>query len=639
MIVLLLLYFFFLTLVLFYLPGRYLLRYVHQNLFGVSVFSLSFSIGICLFISGIYFFSWTGYPAVFLMVPLILALLEVRKSVSEVGRARNVIKKSYRELLLIIFGSACMLVITGFSGRMVGDQMVFYGSNATDSIFHLGLIGNLTHSFPPMHSALSGIPLSGYHFFYDFLIATFVRFFHIPSLDAFFRLFPLLLSLLYGISGWSIGKFYGLKGRSLFTLLFLLYFSQGIAYFFLGFLGISHHTYDPGLTQGLLMIINPSLILSTTLLFSVIPLLFTLSSLRGVLLSSLILGVVIEIKIYTFILAIVALLITGIIQIIFKKKPYLFLSFLFSSFFAAVLFLPTNASSGGLLYAPFLIYKHFMESTSIISDYQWIYKLQTYEAHSNFLRIISLYGMAVAIFIIPSLGPRIFAVLAAPRIFLKKSWNFQNIFIGLIIAISFFVVSFFIQQTGNFNTIQFLWVSYIFLLIPTAYAVQIFDNRKSIQIILIILLVLSTIPSTIFTLRKYTSDVFKVDGSVVNLSRKISSLPGNALVMPIHLDIFPPETPSPFISAFSLRDVYYEPELTDFPGVKPEIERRKKVMMAVQSAFNSCTEHDTMIAQEILRVEKAGYVLQLKKGECEMDSKAFPVIAQEGNVTLYRMQE
>ena len=53
------------------------------------------------------------------------------------------------------------------------NGLVFYSINATDAMYHVSLIGNLMHHFPPTHGGLDGVALRGYHFFYDFLLANF----------------------------------------------------------------------------------------------------------------------------------------------------------------------------------------------------------------------------------------------------------------------------------------------------------------------------------------------------------------------------------------------------------------------------------------------------------------------------------
>jgi hypothetical protein len=179
-----------------YLPGRWFLRLSGYKFNSfVITFSSSLVVGMAAFLFTTYLLAWIKLDYLYNLVLIPVAIFELKPSYSEFKTKLKIKDFISWQGSLIAFGSILMSYITWRSGSYQNGNILFYGVNGGDSVYHLALINSLIANFPPYHPGLAGVLLRGYNFFYDFIIAEFVKFYNLNILDLFFRVFPYLSRL------------------------------------------------------------------------------------------------------------------------------------------------------------------------------------------------------------------------------------------------------------------------------------------------------------------------------------------------------------------------------------------------------------------------------------------------------------
>lgn len=646
MIVFEILYFIFLLFVVLYIPGRYILRRISYEASLQITIPLAIGVGLSVFLFTTYLLAWFKIDFLYLFVIFFAIYKEYKHSYQELT-SLSVRTILFSPLFLIVsMGVLVMNYLTWSSGIERNHELLFYGSNGIDGIYHISLIENLLHTFPLQHPGLAGVPLRGYHFFYDFLIANFIKYFKLDLYDSVFRLFPLFIATFYGLCGIAVAKF--LKATKLVTAIFvfLLYFVQGFEYFYLQPFSKGPVFYDSGITQGILTIVNPSVLIALAFLFLAYILVFSQpNKLSFILLGGFILGVTIQIKIYVFFLAVIALGIVSVISLLKDKKIYLFFGFLITCFVSIILYFPTNWGAGGLLFKPLLLYRHFMEGSSIslFDQYHWGQKQDIYIAHKNYIRIMQLYLMGICLFYLPSLGIRILIFAGIKEALQKKFYSLQNIFWMSMIVLAFLIASFFIQTVGNFNIVQFLWIAYSILLLPTAYVLaRLFGRLTKRKLILIACFLVSiSLPSNISMLRTSGTHLFIVSKELFLLTEDIrTSLPRDKSFIVLYREKDFGERQIPLLSALTGRSVYYEPELTAFADIDTEVTVRKKTIKEIEDMLYTCNDVevvDKKIKDIMLRTNNT-YILALDKNPCLPSLDSFDERKQAENYYIYSLK-
>lgn len=631
-------------LITFYLPGKFLLRVVHYKQHDTTlVTAWALTLGISIFLLLLYTFSWIGFPLGAIIIACIFSVLELR--LLFLGKKNIYLRNIFTfENLLLFIGSLAMASVMWKSGMVIDGNMAFYKFNARDAIFHLSLIGNLMHNFPPTHAGLEGIVLRGYHFFYDFLLAYFASFYQFNKFDLFFRLFPFFIALYYGIAGLSLARFLNFSPITIRIFLFLLYFAQG----FISFLEyVFSGTYDTKIIQSVAHSPDPNVIFSLALLFSFFTLLFSSRTRLQFVFIGIFIGVMPNIKIYTAVIIFSALFFVSFTAII-KNKDYKFLlTTIIASVIAAFVYLPLNYGAGQLIFAPFLLYRHFMESSSMFASMQWGLQYQIFEAHNNYVRIALLYGIAMLLFFIPSLGFRLINIVYISKLFQKQFYILPHIFWLIAIAVAFIIPTLFIQSTAVFVIVQFLWFGYVLLLLPTAVSLgKLLKNAPLFVMVLFsCILVLLSFPDTFNTIKIYTRDPYIVNTKMVKIAKYIEnnvSLTSGLLVLNRQESStgFKDMYTMPLFSGLTNHPVYYEPEVLEFKGVEEIVRNRRETIDTIQEITYTTCETSVVGKQQvrdIMAKTKNQYIVSLQKNECLDKLQIFKKIAEEGEIALYKL--
>ncbi len=625
MVLLQLFYFALIVFLVFYLPGRFLINlFKYEFTERIILHSASFAVGLSSFLLFTYFLSWLGLGFFYNIFILPIIFLEGKKIIKDF-KLNNL--EHPIEFFLIGLGSVSMFYLTAHSGLLTSEGIVFFSSNAIDGIYHLALVGNLIHHFPPTHPELANVPLAGYHFFYDFLVANINKFYRINSIDLLFRFFPFAIAFLYGLSLFAIGKFLNLGRYAIRLLLFLGFFGAGVEFILQK---VSPNAiYNPGINPLILNIINPSVLLGMSLLFTFYILIFNKNKPKMVFLPAILLGILPQVKIYIAILGFASLGIIALIDLIKNRRIYYLKTLVEAGIVAFLVYVPFNLGSGGLILAPLLLYRHFMEQFSAT----WAQRFQIFESYSNIPQMIILYFQAFLLFFLPTLGLRLISMLQVNKLKEKKFYSPQNIFWISFILLGILLASLFIQTEDVFNIVQFLWPVYILILIPTSIAIaSLVRNNNTFKIIVFILIVaISSIPN-LKVFEAYSTDKTIIDSQTLKMTNfiknHISQDKGIMLVNPHNL---------PQISALSEHEIFYEPTITSFKQSKLINESRSKTVGDLNNLLTLCTGDVGNQLKKILSETNNDYLLTLKSYNCINSIPYLKEIAVFGDKYLYQL--
>jgi hypothetical protein len=620
-------YFILITFVVFYLPGRFLLRrFQYTSDKFIITISLSFGIGIANFIFGTYFLSWIHLAIFYNLFLVISVIFEIKPAFNELKKQnfKNLISL---EMLIILFGTLVMSSLVARSGKMSGDNMIFYGVNYRDGLYHISLIGSMLHSFPPLLPSVAGLPLRGYHFFYDFLLANLIQLYHFNIMDLFFRLFPLFLTFLYGITSLALARFLKMDKIASNVFLFTMYFATNMSYLLPFFFNKQITGYNTGINSQLSNIVNPSVLLAIIFIFLLIILLFTKNVKKQIILPALILGILPQIKFYAAVPSYISLLIIFIVLYVKKKDLLYGKILLLSAILSAFVFLPFNWGAGKLLFSPLTLYYHFIESFAQSNNFPWILQFLEYREHHNYIRMSIFYLLTLSLFFLPTLGMRCLSFIFLGKLFSKKFYALQNLFIFIFILTSLYFSSCIIGDTDIFNSVQYLWFAYILLLIPTAYCfsnlINKFHRGKIFAIvILFLILIIFSLPDNVSALKGYSTNPFIVTSSLLKISSVVSQIPqqkGIMVLNQIQKDGRNSEMYEiPLMSALSGHAVYYESTANNFTNSKDIIPKRINMIGEVETLLTKCDNPREVnkTLTNILTKTNNDYILTLSSYGC-----------------------
>ena len=627
---------------IFYLPGRFLLRLVADSLYPPAVvISLSLVLGISVFLIGTYCLSWMRIETAYYLFPITATLFELKRTLSD-GKKIRLRSFALLPLMIISIGTIAMACLMWQSGsKDSSGGLMFFGVNSVDAIWHLSLIGNLIYNFPPTHPGLAGEPLRGYNFFYDFLLAGIYKIYPFSIPDLFFRYFPVFIGILYGLSLMMVAWFYKMSKMTTNIFLILGYFSQSIGITVFHWLRIPYHS---PIVQPIANIVDPSVILSVILVFSTLPLLFGKKK-KGMYLVVPILAVLPMVKIYTAFLAFAGICILVAVMIVRRRGFSYALVAVLSALLAAIIYLPINFGAGSLIFSPLLLYKHYMEGGMVLPDYQWILKYQVFELHGNLIRLAMLYGIAVGLFFLPSLGIRLFSLALLPNLLKKSFYTPQNIFLGTMIIVAFLTPSLFIQSVAVFVTVQFIWLAYFFLLIPTAFGFTgvLKKMPKYAMVVSCLVLALLHIPETLTLFSTYSINPLTIRKDFVQTAREIEknvrpeesvlvlNEPGKLVEVQQGMSVVP------LVSALGHRSVYYEPEVLEFQSTQSEVAKRKERISVLHSILSVCGPGAALALANTLRDTGNSHLLTVSEYPCLNTLPNIRKISSSGPYALYAL--
>lgn len=585
----------------FYFPGSYLsakLKFKLPFFDGLFVNSV---LGLLVFTFIAYLLSWLKLTTLLLPVLLIVSVLTIKNKYYLFNKFQKkyLLHLSYILLCTIIF--SLPLLLSGVYG-----DMIKYGR---DDLWHLALINELKVNFPPDHPGFAGVSLKGYHFFFDYLLAQISNTFFISPLSLYFHFIPLLISFL-----WAFGVFVFMSNwtkriSSGYWAVFLSMFGGSFGYF-IQLQG--HWGFDilsgMGIGQPSSSILNPPYSISIIILiFVLFAILKFFESKKRTWLMPIILGtgLITMFKVYAGIILICGLIFLSLIEI-FKRRFELIISLGITSLIFFLTYWIFRDPTSTLIYYPF-----WAPHSVLIDNFPWYgytEKFYTYSKKSVIRGLIEIESYAFGIFIIGNLGTRFIGLLIAIFLYFRKHIIHSVFSLSLIVmmTISFLIPLLFIQSGKVFEIIQMAWYFLFFASLFASVGFSFlfdFKKHKIFKIILFIIIIIMTIPSTITSLHGVFSYAqLKGESLSSPFYRSMSFLRRQGNYNQTILEIPPPgyqtdeknirrwyKDSTPAIIAFSNKKSFLNYEYIDFYGIdiKPRILFLKKVLNYKNSATPS----------------------------------------------------
>lgn len=574
--------FIFAVFVCFYLPGKFLLARLKLFPDSPEDLFLPFVVGMMLFTLISYIFSWLKLEIVILPLLLTIDLLALKNRKwmpSSIGKFH--LMPLFIVLVLSIIFSLSMLT----SG--VYDNSIKYGR---DDLWHLALINELKANFPPDNPGFAEVPLKGYHFFYNFLLAKISNTFFISPISLHFHFFPLFVAILWGLGVYALMFKWSKKISVGLWAVFLTMFGGSFA-FILRLRGHQGLSLDSafGIQQPATALINPPFSISIIIVIAVLFAFYQYFATKKkgwLALIVLCMGLISMFKVYAGIILLGSLLFLAVLQIL--KKNFVFL---IACFFIGILFVFTY----GILRDPSstLIFAPFWAPHSVLVDnmpwYGYAEKMYTYTKFSVIKGIIETELYSWYVFLFGNLGTRLIGLLFL-LFFLFEKFKKSSLFtltILIMTSISILIPLFFIQSGKVFEIIQMAWYFLFFVSLFAAFGFHIFFNlhfNKIIKIALFSIIILLTLPSAYEPYKSYFNAInfhgaslsdpylkaMQFLKSEENYSQTVIEIPDNN-VNDTKKDIWNwYRGSSPAIVAFGNKRGYLNNEYIDFAGINIE---------------------------------------------------------------------
>jgi len=371
-------------------------------------------------------------------------------------------KNNLSLIVLLLIGTVSWSLSMVKSGLTYSYGLGFWGPNGHDGIWHLAIIERLSN-FSLASPVFAGEPIRNYHLGFGILTALIHRITSINISVLYFQILPIVFSLLIGLLVYKFMiKWRGSKKEAWWSL-FFVYFGSGFG-FIITFLRSGVVTGESMFwsQQAISTLVNPPFALS--LIFILSGFIFLISylehrHLKDMILSSLFLGLLIQIKSYAGVLVLLGLGVSALWQIIRKKEFSLLRVLILSSSISFVIFFPfINQSSKMLVFQPFWFLETMMTYSDRLGWARFYSAMTTYKMGKIWFKEILAYGTAFVIFLVGNMGSRIVGFYIFVKM-LKKEMKFGEVEV-FILSIIFFAVAipmFFVQKGTPWNTIQFFY--------------------------------------------------------------------------------------------------------------------------------------------------------------------------------------
>ncbi len=366
-------------------------------------------------------------------------------------------------VVIIIFGVITQVAINAPSGFNFNGSLLFWSAQGRDGMWHVALMEEMKrNTFPFQNPEYTGHILRNYHFFIDLVMSDFSRMFHFSSLDVYFRFFPVLLSILLGLSSFIFVKAWAKNIKAGLWAMVFTYFAGSF-----GFVVTLIRNRTIGgetmfwMSQTPSVLGNPPQAAAFILFIGFLFIFLEYLRLRKVsylILAGLLGGVTIEFKVYGGLILLGSLFVTGVYELIFKKKYKILILFLGSLIISSALYFPNSKGSGSfIIFQPWWFIQTMIVVNLGLID--WELRRQTYLAvgrFTSYLRILQLEGTAFLIYLFGNLGVRSIGFIKIARDLIKRDIvKSINIFIYASSLIAFTIPLLFLQKGVVYNSIQF----------------------------------------------------------------------------------------------------------------------------------------------------------------------------------------
>jgi hypothetical protein len=467
---------------------------------------------------------------------------------------------------IIVVGVIAQLYLVFPNGLLFEDGLRFYGINAHDGMWHVTLMETLQRPFPPQMPTYAGVGLKGYHFLIDLWGSELARVFAISPVDLTFRWFPVLFSVLSGLSVFALLRRITKRRISAYFGVFLTYAAGSLGYA-LSLVGNQSHWWETAFwaQQSITTFINLPLGVS----FAILPVILLLTTIyfeskkdsKLLWIAALLVGSMISIKAYGGVLTAVGFVFVLTLYGLMSKKLAVLGPILLSLMIAGLLLISQlQPGNGSFIWQPGWFLKTMMESADRVHYPIWELQRQTYVSQNNIPRLIQLWLLAFVAFFVGNMGIRIIGFVPVIRegIAARKRYSFVTAFMLVIVILGIVLPMLVLQKGVLWNSIQFIYYSLFVMNIFTARFVDSIKSERK-RIALLVILVMLTMPTTIQTLSTYYSDYQIQDYLLISHDELealsyIQQLPDNTALLTGYSN-------TSYVSAFSGKSVFYADEI------------------------------------------------------------------------------
>jgi len=409
-----------------------------------------------------------------------------------------------------------------FLGVVTQNLVLFRGGNKTsagyifpsvhDTMWNIALIQELYHHNPAQNPAMITAPLKNNHYFYPLFLAATRFVMGIDIYDLYFRFMPVLVSMLFGLGIYAVGKIFVKDVFFRALTIFLGYFSGSFAYFVPLFLGKNFdwkgNTFFAD--QPFDQIINPYSVFGFVLMLFGIYCLAQIINSRGnsklgySIVGATMFGILYGFKSFGGLLIIASLIGYSIFSLlIYRKILFLTLTILAIILFSSVFFFITDPTRATLIWAPGWLL------TQMVADKDKVYLPYLVDVESyykligNYLGLLKIKMIELIIYLLGNLGTRIIGLLYLLYIlFIMHVHNRKYImqFIGISAFISLMIPLLFNLRNSTFNIIQFTPYGLVLSATVSVYVLEKIylyfarNQRKIPGVLLIVCFIILSIP-------------------------------------------------------------------------------------------------------------------------------------------------
>lgn len=570
----------------FYLPGKFLVSKLKLELTPLENLFFSVGLGILSFTLLSYILSYLNLEILILPVVLLIDYFSLKQK----DWLPKKIDKIHILPLCLVFVLTLAFSINMLITGQFGNTIIY----RYDDLWNLSLINELRAHFPPDNPGIASVPLKGYHFFYNLLLAKIGNAFSISSLSLHSHFFPLLISFLWGLGVYVLMHRWSKKISVSLWAVFLTMFGGSFAYIlrFQGHPGFNLNS-SLGIEQPLGIIDSPSFSLSIVIvllvLFSLHRYLETKQN-KWLFPLVLCLGLVTMFKVYAGIILFGGFSFFTLTELIKKR-----FTILIACFFIAILFFLTYwvfSSSGYLIFDP------LWAPHRILQTFPWYgfdEKIYTYSRLHVIRGLIETELTGLGVFIFGNLGTRLLGILLLLLFITKKiKISLFTLIVLAMTLISFFIPLLFIQSGKVFEIIQTAWY---FLFLTSLFAAfgfaRFFELKinKILKILIFTLIIIATLPSAydeyvgdyqLLAYYPHPKNLSDPYFQTINFLSKQGNYDSTVLEMPSKDTYFDLKAvtfwyryhSTPAIVALANRRTFLNYQLSEFPGVntKPRLE-------------------------------------------------------------------
>lgn len=495
--------FIFAILLAFYLPGKYLVRRLKLKLNFLEDKFFNISLGLVIFTLIAYVLSWLNLSFILPFILLLVAFFVF----GEKGKSEIYDKKD-TPYLIVLSLMALVFSLTMITSGEFGETLRLVKVNAQDSMWHLSLVNELKAHFPPDNPGFAGVPLIGYHFFFNLLLANFSQVFSISAISLYFHFFPLLISFLWVLGVYLLMlKWTSNRGIAVLSVFFTLF--GGSFSFILRFIGDTNLSLDDafGITQPASALLNPPFSISVVLIIaSLFCLLRYFKEKKDIWLVPLVIlaGMVTMFKVYAGIIILGGLGFIAFWQAL-RRNHIPLIAFISSLFLFFVTYWIFKDPTSKLFFAPLWSPHRVVEAA--FPAFGFAEKLETYTKQEVLRGLVTIEVFAFTAFLLGSLGTRIIGLFYLIPVIFKNKLKlspFISSFIFMML-VSFIIPLFFIQSGKAFEIIQMTWYFLLFVSLVASIGIyRLLMNFRSVRGFLLVLILVFTLPSAYEKINAYT---------------------------------------------------------------------------------------------------------------------------------------